>query len=139
MLLDPLTSISNIQITEFPGKVVVRLHFRWTDSWGPDVHGQEGVWYKPDDYTKEFTKLKPFEVEDALLGSCLVELKPVPFAPPHQMRRHRFLVRWWDADVYLPTIKAQVVTLIETHSESESPHWTIAFDNGSLEGITLDL
>jgi len=146
MLFD-ITSPRCVELHSFPGRVVVRISFRQDyereDSWDEaSLHGQEGVWYRPDNDRGNVIKQEPLPptAEEHRLdeyGFKLFELKPEPCAPPHQVRRHRFLLRWWDRDVYFPTIQAQILTLMEHHQEEGPPMWSLSNGRFSVEGFEL--
>jgi hypothetical protein len=130
-----------INLEAFPSKIVAAVHVRsWEKNkdecpWGAsEVHGEEGVWQLVDDVGRDYKRLTPFDqVEPYRL---LFELRPVFLEPPrpHVLTRHRFLIRYWDADVYMPTTQSLQVTAM-AHLEDGELVWSVSWGNHSLSGV----
>jgi len=63
-------------------------------------------------------------------------LAPGASAPPNQTRRHRFLFRYWNSDVYLPRIETTVFLLCE-HNDERGRTWELSTPAVTLYGVQI--
>lgn len=138
----------SIDLIQHPGQVIVAIPVRAPWEFELDkhavspspsseaFHGREGVWYHPDDVGNDLIELEPREPisGDELVAWKEYVLTPIPIAPPHQMRTHRYLIRWWWSAVYVATVKTDVVSLLEVHNE-EGRCWSFNTEHFQIAGI----
>ena len=104
--------------------------------WGAsEIHGEEGVW-RFDDDGHVYVRLDPFEQTEPY--RLLFELRPVFLEPlnPHVLNRFRWLIRYWDGDVYMPTIHGMQVTA-SAHLEQANGEifWAVSWGAHTLSGV----
>jgi hypothetical protein len=77
-------------------------------------------------------ELEPFKIETD--GTKLYEIHVKPSAPEHQIRRHRWQVRYWVSAGDLAEIKSTTIMIAEYHDEP----WEFMVDGIIIKGILLD-
>jgi len=149
MLIDTYL-LRNTSLEEYPNRLVVAVKVRsWELNpgefpWGASaIHGEEGVWHQVEGLFREdvpdgIVRLEPMAQEEPY--RVLFDLRPVFHEKPrrHVLHRQRWLVRYWDADVYIPTIQSVQVTASGSMQEDGSFLWSVAWGQISVSGLTLD-
>lgn len=132
-----------INLDPYPSKIVAAVRVRsWEKNkdecpWGAsEIHGEEGVWQLVDDVGQEYERLTPFDQLDPY--RLLFELRPVFLEPPwpHVLSRHRWLIRYWDGNIYMPTIQSIAVGASAHLEEADGElHWTVSWGNHTVSGV----
>lgn len=144
MLYDILFQ-SKINVLDFVGKIVIAVPIRsaWEkdNTWrGNIIHGDEGAWYFDEDYNT-FIPQRIVKTEANIVN--YYDLKPKPLATKGNIRIHRFLIRYRDDEVYLPSISNLRIS-IEEFFENGERVWTFKASSGSISngtylvGLNLD-
>jgi len=100
--------------------------------------GKEGVFYATDDKF-EYGPLTPIEteMEDQSVGRALFRLKPDLKSTRWKSWIHRYLIRYWDTNMYVPYISSFVLQLQEFHQEDGDPIWQICTPDWTLHGVKI--
>lgn len=133
-----------MSLVEYPNRVVLAVKVRsWELNpgefpWAADpLHGTEGVWYLREDIDRDYVKVEPCDKAEPY--RWLYDLVPVPQAKPQCLHTHRWLIRYWDCDVYMPTTASMRITLDEHWQEGGPPVWSFNGNGCSVYGLPLDL
>lgn len=139
------TSEKTVNLVERPGRILLAVDVRsWELTgeypWAADpLHGVEGVWYLPDE-DGDFVFVEPCDKSEQY--RWLYDLTPVPSQETKlhciHRHRHRWLVRYWDRDVYMPTTASMRIEIIEYFQGDGPPIWKIVGNNYSICGISID-
>lgn len=140
MLIDT-GSLNSVALQSDPNRVIVVVKVRsWEKNedefpWGAsNIHGEEGVWYQPEG--KNIVRLDPMEKEDdyRLYFELILDSKNID---TNIVIHHRWLVRYWDQDVYFPTIQSFQIVAFGILQEDKTVFWTISWGNVTIEGVEL--
>jgi hypothetical protein len=128
-----------VSLNQYEGVVLsVRIRANWElEECTRFEQGKEGIWYIADDLDREYKPLSPMESESDDSGTQLFyQLRPKSQATAHCLHTHRYLVRYWDHDVYTPHIQVVLFALIE-HNQDGTIIWKLNTPKCSLWGVQV--
>lgn len=128
-------------MSEYEGMIALSVPVR--SNWELEDHvnaieqGTEGVWIYEDDLARMPIPVPVMEMQgDAVLyRRPIYRLRHEPTAPMNQIKRYRYLVRYWNSDVYVPRIDTAVYTLTEHHNEN-GHSWEVSTPDFTLWGVS---
>jgi hypothetical protein len=131
-------------MSEFPDEVVVSVRKRteWELELGVtrSETGQEGAWYV-DPEEMGHVRLEPFseegEGEKGNWRFLLFRLRPSDKQGPG-IQEHRFLLRSWNSDVYVPRMESAVLILKRHETRGGDVTWELKTPKATLYGIRID-
>jgi hypothetical protein len=96
--------------------------------YSPYELGGEGIWHRTED--GDIIKLEPFENTE-FCWNYEISVKPVR---QNSLTEYRYLVKYWDSDVYMASLSTQRFSVIG-HGGDGNTYWEYSSRNVSLGGI----
>jgi len=133
---------TSILLDQYPEQLVVSICIRadWEreEKVGDATDcGEEGIWYRDPDFSEAgstIIKLKPFLTED---DQHFYDIQLPSLAKLHTLSQHRFLVKYWDMDVYLPALRTARFSVVEGVDEDNQSFWELREIGITLTGFSL--
>jgi hypothetical protein len=139
MILQMGMGPTSVLLDEYPKQLVVSLCIR--ANWEREEKvgdatgcGEEGVWYRDPDFSPVI-KLEPFRTGD---HQRFYDIQLPSLARQHSLSQHRFLVKYWDMDVYLPALKTTRFSVVEYVDEEGKSYWELREIGITLTGFAFE-